>query len=402
MTDSGIVHARESKEFILLMALLMSVTAMTIDAILPALGMIGADLRAVHPNQAQFIISFIFAGMALGQLVCGPLSDAIGRKTILYGALSIFLVGSLLCYFASGMDQMLLGRFMQGLGVSGPYVASVSIVRDRHSGRAMAKIMSLIMMVFIMVPTIAPALGQGILFIASWRAIFIFYVLYAAVILMWVMMRVPETLPREKRIAFRPANIWNGAREVVGNRVTLGYMICAGCVFGSLIGYLNSCQQIFQVQFKVGDMFAVYFGGLALMLGVSSLSNAAMVERLGMRYICVRAVLAIIALSSLFLALHMVVEIKLWMFLIYAASLFFCFGLLFGNLNALAMEPMGHIAGIASAIIGSSSSILSIVLGTTIGQLYNGTLVPIVTGFLILNLMTLLAMRFAQGGRRIS
>ncbi len=386
----------DTREFTVLMAALMSVVAISIDAMLPALGMMAADYRLANPNHAQYVIGFLFAGMAVGQLVCGPLSDAMGRKRILYAGLALYLVGSVICLFAQDFALMLAGRLVQGLGVSGPYVSAVSIVRDKYSGRTMARVMSVVMMIFIMVPAIAPSLGQAILFAASWRGIFVLYIVYACAVGAWIFLRLPETLPPAGRIPFRLASIAAGFREVVGNRPTVCYTLCMGLCFGSFIGYLNSAQQIFQLQFGTGKMFTVYFGLLALVFGVASLMNSRFVERLGMQYICIRSFVAIIAVSALFLGAHAVVDIQLWMFLLYAALLFCGFGLLFGNLNALAMEPMGHVAGIAAAVIGASSSLLSLVLGTAIGQFYNGTLIPISTGFIVLGAAALSALLYAQ------
>ncbi len=390
----------ETREFTILMASLMSVVAISIDAFLPALGIVGQDLKLQNPNHAQYLIGFIFLGMALGQLVCGPLSDAWGRKKVLYFGIVLYLAGSLACLFAGSLGFMLFGRFLQGLGVAAPYVSTISIVRDKYSGRHMARIMSIIMMIFIMVPAIAPSLGQGLLLYFSWRAIFLLYIVYAVAITTWVFFRLEETLPPEKRIPFNFANIKHGFLEIVGHRATRSYTICMGICFGSFIGYLNSCQQIFQVQFGVGNLFTLYFGGLALVLGAASLMNSRLVEKLGMRYICLRSFSCIIIASFVFLGLHLFVEISLWMFLLYAAILFFSFGLVFGNINALAMEPMGHIAGTASAIIGAGSSVLSMLLGSFIGQLYNNTLIPVICGFLALGVISLLFMLYADRSRK--
>lgn len=385
-----------TKEFIILMALLMSIVAISIDAMLPALGVIADDLKLANPNHAQLLIGGIFAGMAVGQLICGPLSDALGRKKILYAGIALYLVGGVICYCAQSLEMLLAGRVVQGLGVSGPYVSAVSIVRDKFAGRDMARIMSLIMMIFMVVPAIAPSLGQGILLFTSWHGIFVFYIGYAILVGGWIFLRLEETLPKEKRIPFHVKNILEGFREVFRCRTTVYYTICMGICFGSLIGYLNSSQQIFQEQFAAGKMFTVYFGGLAIVLAISSLLNSRLVDRLGMRYICNRSFAGVIIISALFLILHAFVEIQLWMFLLYAAGLFFSCGLIFGNLNALAMEPMGHIAGIASAIVGSTSSFMSLAIGITIGQLYNGTLIPVVTGFLVLGILSMVFMRLAE------
>lgn len=385
-----------SKEFTVLVALMMSIVAISIDALLPALGIISSDIHLTQANQAQYIISALFLGMALGQLVCGPLSDATGRKAVLYGGISLFLVGSLLCFFAQDLNTMLIGRFIQGLGVSGPYVSAISIVRDKYVGRQMAQVMSLVMLIFIMVPAIAPSLGQGILLVADWRYVFVLYVVYALTIGLWIFLRLEETLPKEKRIPFTVQGFKDGFKEVILHRVTMAYTLCMGLFFGSFVGYLNSSQQIFQVQFGTGKMFTIYFGVLALVFGLASLFNSKLVMKWGMHAICHRATVAIISSSAIFLGLHAIAHIELWMFMLYAAMLFFSFGLVFGNVNALAMEPMGHVAGIASAIIGSVSSILSMVIGTSIGQMYNNTLIPMTLGFLVLCSLALGVMYWAD------
>jgi MFS transporter, DHA1 family, multidrug resistance protein len=384
------------QEFTVLVALMMSIVAISIDALLPALGVISSDIQLTHANQAQYIISALFLGMALGQLVCGPLSDATGRKAVLYGGISLFIAGSVLCFVAQDLNTMLIGRFIQGLGVSGPYVSAISIVRDKYVGRQMAKVMSLVMLIFIMVPAIAPSLGQGILLIADWRYVFVLYVVYALTIGLWIFLRLEETLPKEKRIPFTVQGFKEGFKEVILHRSTMGYTLCMGLFFGSFVGYLNSSQQIFQVQFGTGKMFTVYFGVLALVFGAASLFNSKLVMKWGMHAICHRATWGIILSSAAFLGLHALASIELWMFMLYAAVLFFSFGLVFGNVNALAMEPMGHVAGIASAIIGSVSSILSMVIGTSIGQMYNTTLVPVTLGFLVLCSLALVVMYFCE------
>lgn len=397
-------HARPSRisaqEFTVLIALMMSVVAISIDALLPALGLIGQEVVLSHPNQPQYLISVLFLGMALGQLVCGPLSDATGRKKILYVGLTLVLVGSSICFFATTIEGLLIGRFIQGLGVAGPYVSAISIVRDKYVGNDMARVMSLVMMIFILVPAIAPSLGEAVMLISSWRYIFVLYLVYAAIIAVWIFFRLDETLPKSHRIPFTVTGFSDGFKEVVSNRATVCYTVCAGLFFGSFIGYLNSSQQIFQEMFSTGKLFSLYFGVLALVFGGASLVNARFVQRWGMVYLCSRAVMGIIASSAAFLLLQAFVVPSLWMFLIYACVLFFCFALVFGNINSLAMEPMGHVAGIASAVIGASSSLMSLVIGTSIGQLYNGTLVPVTTGFLVASCVALVIFFFAAKNTR--
>lgn len=385
-----------SREFILLIALLMSVVAISIDALLPALGFISKDIHLDHPNQAQYVISVLFFGMAIGQLICGPLSDATGRKKILYAGIVLILVGSAICFYAQDINTLLIGRFIQGLGVAGPYVSAISIVRDKYAGNEMARIMSLVMLIFIMVPALAPSLGQAVLLVSSWRYIFILYIVYALIIGLWIYIRLEETLPREYRIPFTTTGFIEGFKEVISNYSTMSYTLCMGLFFGSFVGYLNSSQQIFQELFNTGKLFTVYFGVLALLFGVASLVNARFVQKWGMEYLCNRAVWGIILSSGIFLAIQTITNVNLWMFLAYAAVLFFAFGLVFGNINAMAMEPMGHVAGIASAIIGAASSIMSMIIGTVIGQMYNNTLIPVTGGFLILGVIALVILSLAQ------
>ncbi len=392
--------AAPAREFIVLVALMMSMTALAIDAILPAFEHIRADIAMDNPNQAQLLISLLFCGLGLGQLVSGPLSDAFGRKKVLYAGLILFLAGTVLCVVAQDLTALLIGRFIQGLGVSGPYICAISIVRDKFSGRQMAKIMSVVMMIFITVPALAPSIGQGIMLVADWRAIFVFYLLYALIVGVWIFFRLEETLPVENRIPFSVKGIGNGFKTVVSNRLTAGYTLAMGLFFGCFLGYINSSQQIFQDLYGTGKLFTVYFGGLALVLGFSSFFNSRFVERLGMHFISRRAVWVIIASSLLFLALQLFIVPSLWMFVIYAAILFFSFGLVFGNLNAIAMEPMGHVAGIAAAVIGATSSLISMTLGTAIGQAYNDSVMPVTLGFIIVPTLGLLLTLWADGGAK--
>lgn len=393
-------HAPQSRistgEFSLLVALMMSVVAISIDALLPALDAIRADIVLSHPNQAQLVVSALFFGMALGQLICGPLSDATGRKKVLNGGIALFLAGTVVCYFASDINTLLLGRFIQGLGVAGPYVSAISIVRDKYSGNDMARIMSLVMMIFVMVPAIAPSLGQAVLWVGSWRDIFLLYVFYALLIVLWIFLRLEETLPQAHRIPMTKKGFAEGFKEVIRNVPTVGYMISMGFFFGSFVGYLNSSQQIFQDLFQTGELFTLYFGLLAVVFGAASLVNSRLVQKWGMQRLSDNAVWGIIVSSALFLALHLAADIQLWMFLLYAAILFFSFGLVFGNINALAMEPMGHVAGIAAAIIGSVSSIMSMLIGTVIGQMYNGTLIPVTAGFLLFGCINMAILMFIK------
>ncbi|MGE4312820.1 MAG: multidrug effflux MFS transporter [Pseudobdellovibrionaceae bacterium] len=377
-------HTVGRTEFVFMMATLMSVVAFSIDAVLPALGLIGTDLHVTNVNHTQFILGFLFGGMAIGQLVNGPLSDAWGRRKILFINLGIYMVGSLICLVAQNIETMLIGRLVQGFGISGPYISVVSIVRDQFYGRHMAKIMSLVMMIFIMVPVFAPAIGQGVLLFFSWRAIFIMYLIYGTLVGLWVAFRLKETLPPDARVPYKISNLVRGVKTVYTNKTTLSYTLALGCVYGALQGNLNSIQQIFHDKYHVGSMFAVYFGLQALSIGISSFLNSQMVMRMGMHRLSLTASGMIVILSLLFLIISSFIGTPFALYFTYGFFLLLCFGFLFGNLNALAMEPMGHIAGLASAIIGATSSLIGITGGTIIGQHYEGSLTPVVLGFLIL------------------
>lgn len=385
----------QSREFALLMALLMSIVSFSIDAILPALGQIGQGMQVSNPNHVQWVITFIFAGMTLGQLVAGPLSDAIGRKRILFAGIAIYFVGSLLCYLTHKFEWFLLGRFIQGIGVAGPYVAAISVVRDKYSGAQMARVMSLIMMVFMVAPAIAPAIGQVVIHLAGWREIFLLYIVYALIVGGWIALRLEETLKPQQRMLLKLTAFQHGFKQVVSHRTTMSYLLCTGLCFGGFIGYLGSSQQIFMQQFgQSGARFSLYFALLAALMGIASFVNARLVARVGMRRICMTAMLVISLVSSLFLMLqYSGVQVTFWMFILYACVLFSLFGCMFGNLNAIAMEPMGHVAGMASAIIGASSSVLSLILATIIGQLYDTSLIPLTWGFAILCGVSFLIMR---------
>lgn len=374
------------REFALLMALLMSIVSFSIDAVLPALGEIGRVFDLKNNNQTQWVIIGIFSGMTIGQLIAGPLSDAIGRKRILFAGIIIYFLGSLLCFTTQSFEWFLVGRFIQGIGVSGPYVASISIVRDKYSGTQMARIMSLIMMVFMVAPAIAPSLGQLIIHFFGWRDIFVLYMVYATVVGAWVALRLEETLLPEKRLPMRLQAFQEGFKEVVSNKTTMSYLLCAGFCFGGFIGYLGTSQQIFMQQFgKTGQEFSAYFAVLAGVMGIASFTNSKIVMKFGMRPICIYGFLGLCLISLVFLGIQLLgVAVSFWMFMLYACILFLLFGTLFGNLNAIAMEPMGHVAGMASAIIGAASSVLSLILASIIGQLYDGTLIPMTGGFAIL------------------
>jgi len=380
------------KEFVALLAMMISLVALSIDAMLPALSQIGTDLNVADKNDSQLIIAMIFAGLGIGQLAYGPLSDNIGRKPAIYIGLSLFTVGTLISLFAVNFEMMLVGRFFQGLGVAGPRVVAIALIRDLYVGRAMARVMSFIMTVFILVPVLAPALGQLILLVTGWRAIFVLFLLMALLLTIWFALRMPETLQPENRRPMTPVFLLSACKEVLSNPVALGYTVVSGIVFGAFMGYLNSAQPILQEQYALGGQFPLYFGGLAAAIGVSTITNARLVGRFGMRLLSIIALGEITLVSLLFMvvAFSFSGHPPLWSLMLYLLLVFFSVGLLFGNLSALAMEPLGHIAGIGAGLVSSLSTLIGLIPGVLIGQLYDGTVMPLVTGYLVLMPLALL------------
>ncbi|MFT5593998.1 MAG: DHA1 family bicyclomycin/chloramphenicol resistance-like MFS transporter [Oceanicoccus sp.] len=378
-------------EFITLMAALMSMVALSIDAMLPALGIIGQDLNIANPNDSQLIITSVFLGMAFGLIIYGPISDSFGRKKAIYIGIGIFLVGCLISIFAQDFNQMLLGRVLQGFGAAACRVVTIAMMRDKFDGKEMAKNMSLIMMVFIMVPALAPSIGQFILLFANWHYIFVMLFLVALGSTIWMHLRQPETLVVEKRIGFSLANIKRGMIETIKHPESRTYTLAAGIMFGAFVGYLSSSQQILQVQYGTGDLFSVYFGILALAIGFSSFANSKLVMKIPMQTLCITALWVVLISSILFFvyANFMNEDPGLFSFMLYMLSTFFCFGILFGNFNAMAVHPLGHIAGVATSVISTVQTLISVVVGTYVGQHYNGTVMPLIIGFIMCTSVTL-------------
>lgn len=373
-------------EFVALLAMMISIVAMSTDVMLPALAVMGHDLNVTDPNNAQLIVSALFLGFAVGQVIAGPVSDSIGRKPVIYVGYAIFIIGCLLSIFATDLTVMLIGRVLQGLGAACPRIVTIAIVRDGYEGRAMARIMSITMAVFILVPAIAPAIGQGIILLSDWRMTFVVLMAMAIVSLCWFGVRQPETLASAARRQFSLSNIAGGVAESVRYHAAVGYTLAAGCIFGAFLGYLSSAQQVFQTGFGVGEYFPLYFGAAALTIGAASVFNSKYVMQLGMRYLTWRAVLGMTFVSGVFLIPVFLFDglPPLWVFMIWLLATFFCVGIMFGNFNALAMEPLGHMAGLGAALVGSVSTFMSLPLGWAIGAAFDGSALPLVMGFTVL------------------
>ena len=383
-------------EFASLVALLTSLIALSIDAMLPALPQIADDLAVGNPNDAQLVIGLFLLGNAFGQLFFGPLSDTFGRKPVIVAGLSLFLVGCAVSVFAESFSMLLLGRVLQGVGASGPRTVTMSMVRDLYSGRSMAQIMSISMSIFILVPMLAPALGQAIMLLMGWRYIFGTFILFGVLGLLWLLLRQPETLADGNRRPLRPAAIANGFVIVCRSRAALGYSLAIGTMFGAFIGFLSSIQQIFHDVFGVGKWFPYLFGLLAVFLGVASFLNSRIVMRFGMQKIVRLAMACSPVVSLMYLLICLLVnDPGLIAFMVWGALCFFGVGLCVGNINALAMEPLGEIAGLGAAVVGFFTSSVAVLVGIPLGRAYDGTQIPLIAGFIVLGLMGLILVHWA-------
>jgi DHA1 family bicyclomycin/chloramphenicol resistance-like MFS transporter len=380
-------------EFVGLTALLISLTAMSIDIMLPSLPQIGAAFSVAHANETQQIITSYMVGLGFGQLVWGPLSDRFGRKLLLLLGLFVFVLGSLACLLAPAFGVMLAARMVQGFGGAAARVISVAIVRDLFAGRQMARVMSTVMTVFIAVPIFAPSVGQALAHVGNWR--WIFYVLLAAGLIgmLWAGNRLSETArPGTASLGFVA-----GCLAVLRNRVTLGYTIAGGFMFGCLVSYISSAQQIFVDVYGLGTWFPVMFGALASSLAVASFTNARLVQRLGMRRASHTALIALIAVSLAMTLASIAGRPPLAVFGPLMAGAFFCFGLIFANFNAIAMQPMAHVAGTAASLIGFFSTMTGAALGWFVGRMFDGTVRPISIGFLLLGIAAFVCVFTVEG-----
>ncbi len=390
-------------EFVVLASVLMSLTALAIDAMLPALGQLSADLGVTNDNDRQLVVSLVLFGLSFGQVIFGTISDSTGRKPAIIASLALYMAGALLCMGAVSFPMLLAGRFIQGLGASGPRAVTMALVRDQYVADEMARIMSFIMTVFILVPMIAPSIGQGVLLFAGWRAIFGLFVVMAAVGMLWLGLRQPETLPPADRVPFTARKITEMFGQVLRTRSALGYTVTAGLAIGGLIGYVNSAQQVFQEQYQVGALFPLYFGAAAGAVGVASLANTWLVGRFGMRALVRNALYMMAALGAAAVVFTLLTaeQPPLWLLMAYIMLTFLCVGIVNGNVNALAMEPLGRVAGVGSAVVGSFSTLISAIIGTVIGQAYNGTLLPLLIGFALMAVLSILLVWWAEAGSEV-
>ncbi|TGN59093.1 MFS transporter [Paracoccus liaowanqingii] len=384
-------------EFIAMLAFLFATIAFSIDAMLPALPDIAADLTPDNVNRAQLILTAFVAGMGLGTLFAGPISDAIGRKRTITIGFGIYIAATIAALYADSLEFLLIARFVQGLGAAGPRIVGLALVRDLYEGREMARITSFVMMIFIMIPAVAPTLGAGIIAISDWHGVFLAFIAFAVVGALWLNIRQAETLPREKRRPLRLTTLYSSAREVLSDRQVMLATLILTLGFGQMFGLLSSAQQLFGETYGKGENFHLWFAAMALLSGSGTILNATFVIRFGMRriakwaYVMQTIVSAVVLVALLTDILPQALRFPAFFF--WATSVFFMAGVTFGNLNALALQRMGHIAGMAASIIAAISTLAAVLIAAPVGLLYNGTAIPAITATLLCSALAWYLMR---------
>ena len=386
------------REFVALMAALMASNALAIDAMLPALAAIGEDLGVEAENRRQLVISFYMIGFGAAQLIYGPLADRLGRRMILIISLGFYTLCAIACGLAGSFGWLLVARALQGAAAAGTRTLVVSVVRDRFEGSTMARVMSLVFIVFMIIPVLAPAFGQAVLLFASWRFIFIGLGLYGLAVLAWALIRLPETLHPEYRRSLKPSVIIEGLVMTVRNRRSLGYTIASALVFGGFMGFLNSVQQIVTDVFGRPELIALVFACVAGPLALTSWLNSRLVERFGARRLALIAGALFFGLAFFHLLVTSLAGTHIVSFTLLMALTMACFGLIGANLGSLAMEEMGPIAGTASAVQGMIGTVGAALIGLAIGQAFNGTLLPLTAGLALASGLALLIIWITDRG----
>ena len=374
-------------EFISLIAVMFATIAFSIDSILPALPTIGAELSPDDINRAQLVLTAFVFGMGLGTFFTGPLSDTFGRKPVIYVGSALYIAAALVAWVAESLEVLLIARVFQGIGAAAPRIVGIAIVRDLYSGRQMARIMSIAMMIFTIFPAVAPLMATGIIAIVGWRGIFLAFVLFSIISVIWIWGRLPEPLAIENRRPFRAPMLWGAVREMFANPTVRLTIIVQTLCLAVLFSLLTMVQQIYDVIFDQGENFPFWFGAVALVSGSASILNAALVVRVGMRRMVTWSlgVMIILSVGMLWLSLiELPLIVYFGFFVAWQSCVFFMAGTTLGNLNAIAMEPMGHIAGMAASVIGSISTVAAAIIVAPIGLMFDGSLLPLTTGSCIM------------------
>lgn len=378
-------------EFVALMAALMSIVALSIDALLPALPEIGSALGVSNPNNNQLLITMIFLGLGFGQLIFGPLSDSFGRKPMVFIGFTVFVIATIICVTPDSFEMMIIGRVLQGVGLSSPRTLSIAIVRDSYSGNYMAKILSIVVMVFILVPIIAPALGQFLLNFYNWESIFYVNLIFGVLVMFWFWKRQPETLANTNRVRFSARMFIDGTKEFFKHKDAVAFTFVSGFITGSFMVYLSTSQQIFQVQYNLAELFPYIFASLAVSVGLATYLNSILVVKYGMWRIAYIGTIAYAIISVLYVVMFWSgANPSIFVLISFLAMQFFAIGFLFGNLRALAMQPIGHIAGIGAAINGFISTVMAVPIANYIGSFVTDSVLPLFIGFSIFGILSLL------------
>jgi DHA1 family bicyclomycin/chloramphenicol resistance-like MFS transporter len=377
-------------EFVALMAALMASNALAIDAMLPALPDIGEALSVSDDNRRQLVITAYLIGFGLAQLVYGPVSDRVGRRPVLVVTVAFYAVFALLCGLAGSFGLLLAARVLQGIAAAGTRVLVVSVIRDRFEGSAMARVMSLVFIIFMIVPVLAPFFGQAVLAVATWRYIFIGLAVYAGAILLWSMLRLPETLKAEDRRPLTFTSVREATVATLTNRMSIGNTVASTLLFGGLFAFINSVQQIVADVFGRPELLGVVFACIAAPMALSSYMNSRLVERLGARRIAIAALASFTIVATVHLLLALTVGESLVLFIVMQTLTMVSFGLVGANLGSLAMQPMGHIAGTASSVQGAIGTLGGALIGAAIGQAFNGTVLPFLIGLTLCGASSLL------------
>ncbi|WGW02900.1 multidrug effflux MFS transporter [Tropicibacter oceani] len=386
-------------EFVAIVAMLTATIAFAIDAMLPALPQLTAEFSPEDPNRVQLVVTIFVLGMGLGTLVTGPLSDAFGRKPVVLAGAGLYILSSLTAILAHSLEMLLLARFFMGLGAAGPRVVAMAIVRDLYAGRGMAQIMSFVMIIFTLVPAIAPLLGAQLIVLGGWHAVFWGFALFSILTASWFALRLPETLPRENRRPFQAAKLRAATLEVLTHPVVRLSIVAQTFCFAALFSMISNVQPIYDVFFQRADSFPLWFGGIAIASSSASFLNAALVMRVGMRRLVTGMLSAQVLFSTtmvLLIAFGLSGTALFAAFVLWQTTVFFQAGMTLGNLNALAMEPMGHIAGLAASIIGALATVGAVALAIPVSLLFDGTPLPVAIGILVQVICALIAMQWLR------
>jgi DHA1 family bicyclomycin/chloramphenicol resistance-like MFS transporter len=386
-------------EFVTLVAAMMALTALGIDSMLPALPAIGASLGVDSPNHRQYVITAFLIGFAFAQLIYGPLSDRYGRRPVLALALASYVVTSVVAAASGSFTLLLIARATMGASAAGARVVSVALVRDCFAGRAMARVMSLAIIVFMAAPIFAPSLGQLVLFFGSWRLIFWAVALVAALVVAWFWLRMPETLSVDARLSLNPRRVLSDYALMLRDRQAVGYTIGITLLSGGLFGFIGSVQQVMDEVFHAPNLLAVVFPCVASTMALASFLNSWLVMKIGMRRISHTALAGMIVFAALHLLVSLSGHEALWSFILLQALMMGCVSLSTSNFSAMAMERMGEIAGTASSLQGFVSTLGSALIGAAIGQSFNGTTVPIYVGFLLMGVTAFVVVAVTERGR---